>query len=115
MTATGERGLACQMWVAPSSTPLLRRPRGLEDVQAALFPLLDERPNPIFKVRWNGAQSLWQSEFWIGLPEDLQAVFDRNGPGCFAAQREDEVGFITHARDGDIASFRAAPVLYRWS
>ena len=70
MTRTGERGILCQMRVAKDSLLYLRflpYPKSNE-IQAALKPLLNEPPNPILKVHWNADLSLWQSEFWIGLP-----------------------------------------------
>ena len=117
MTRTGERGILCQMRVSKDSLPYLRSfPNSKSsEIQTALKPLLDEPPNPILKVRWNPNAKLWQSEFWIGLPKEMQAVFEKMGHGCFAAERQNEtVSFITHAPATDIASFRRAPVLYRW-
>ncbi len=114
MTKSGERGIACQMWVAADSLSFLRRRPEAKEIQAALRPLQEARPNPILKVRWNGKANLWQSEFWIGLPPELQAVFQRRGYGCFAGERDDVVAFITHLPDDDIASSRSAPVLCHW-
>jgi hypothetical protein len=116
MTAAGERGIACQMRVAKDSLPLLRPsldPKAKE-IETALKPLLNQPPAPILKVHWNPNLNLWQSEFWIGLPQEMQKVFEKMGYGCFAAEREDMVAFITHAPNQDIESFRNAPVLYHW-
>ena len=116
MTEGGRRGILCQMRVAHDSLHLIRP--GLTsrapEFRAALTPLLDSHPNPIFKVRWNPERGVWQSEFWIGLPEEMQAVFKSGGYGCFAADRGDHISFITHAADGDIEDFRRAEVAYRW-
>lgn len=117
MTKTGERGILCQMRVAKDSLTHLRSlpyPKSSE-IQTALKPLLEEPPTPILKVRWNPNANLWQSEFWVGLPQEMQAVFEKTGYGCFAAERQNgTVTFITYAPAEDIESFRHAPVLYRW-
>lgn len=116
MTVSGERGLLCQMRVAPDSVAHLQPSLHPEakHIQTALQPLLATPPNPILKVRWDRQSGLWRSEFWIGLPQEMQAVFEKNGPGCFAAEREDMVTFVTCAPDQDIQSFRSAKVLYGW-
>jgi hypothetical protein len=79
-----------------------------------LSPLLEHSPAPAFELRWDEQRRLWTSQPWIGLPWEFQQVFDRNGYGCFAAETEDMVSFVTHAADEDIESFRGAPVLYQW-
>ena len=116
MTATGEQGILCQMRVARGGLHHLRPSLDSKarEVEAALQPLLDQPPKPILKVHWNPELALWQSDFWIGLPKDMQAVFERTGHGCFAVEREDMVAFITHAQGSDIESFRSAQVLFRW-
>ena len=116
MTEGRKRGILCQMRVAQDSLHLLRtgpHPRA-RDIRTALTSLLDNPPNPIFKVRWNLERGAWQSQFWIGLPEEMQSVFKEHGYGCFASDRGDLITFITHAADGDIESFRRAEMLYRW-
>jgi hypothetical protein len=65
MTATHERGIACQMWVEKQSLPYLRqfeRPLTTRVAQA-LTPLLQQPPKPRFKVHWDEASRLWVSEF----------------------------------------------------
>ena len=116
MLATGERGIACQMHVEAGSLAMLtQRDDPLADgLRQALTPLREQTPKPELKVRWEEERQLWTSRPWIGLPLELQDVFDRNGPGCFAVEREDMVAFVTHASDRDIESFRGAPVLYHW-
>lgn len=116
MTKTDERGILCQMQIVKDSLPYLRsfpNPKS-SDIRVALKPLLDEPPNPVLKVRWNPLLSLWQSDFWIGLPQEMQAMFIKTGYGSFAAESKGIVSFVTYAPDEDIESFRRAPVLYRW-
>lgn len=117
MTATGERGLLAQMRVAANSLNYLSRfdhPIAGQ-LNQALQPLLDALPTPVLKLRWDDKHRLWRSDFWMGLPDEMQAVFEKMGYGCFAAERADNtVAFITHASDRDIRQFRGAPVLYEW-
>ena len=45
----------------------------------------------------------------------MQEVFQAGAPGCFAALRSDDmVGFISHAPDNDIESFRDAFIYWQW-
>ena len=84
MTAIGERGIVTQMRIAPESVALLQRfshPMA-QAVTRALNPLLETPPAPVLKLRWDEEQKLWRSEFWIGLPPVLQAVFEEMGYGC---------------------------------
>ena len=117
MTATGERGILTQMRIAAESVPVLERFAHpiARDFARVLKPLLETPPSPILKLRWDEEKQLWSSDFWLGLPPMLQAIFDESGPGCFAATRNDgTVGFIAHAADGDIERLRAAPLLWQW-
>ena len=117
MTARGERGLLAQMRVAAGSLALLERfdhPIAAE-LSHVLQPVLDALPSPILKVRWDDEQKLWVSDFWVGLPAEMQAVFDKMGYGCFAAERDDDsVAFLTHVAPADLLSLRYAPVVYDW-
>jgi hypothetical protein len=117
MTATGERGILAQMRIEPESRPFLERfdhPIA-QDLKRVLAPFLDEPPSPIFKLRWNAEQRLWRSEFWIGLPSELQDVFEENGYGCLAVERTDgTVAFATHLPAEEMESLRDAPVVYDW-
>lgn len=117
MTRSGERGLVTQMRVEPDSQRFLQTgPQPFTDHLArALHPLLEEPPAPVLKVRWDSERWLWHSEFWLGLPPALQAVFERSGEGALAVERADStVAFVTHASDADIASFRQAQVVWHW-
>ena len=55
MTATGERGLACQMQIEDDSLPHLRQfPSEMSnDIKTALDPLLEEPPAPLLKLDWD--------------------------------------------------------------
>jgi hypothetical protein len=116
MTAGGKRGILCQMRVEKESRAFLRQlyhPMARE-IEQALKPLLDAPPKAILKLRWDEESQFWTSRLWVGLHPVLQEVFEKTGYGCFAAEREDMVAFVTHVKDQDIESFRDAPVLYRW-
>lgn len=67
MSVTGERGIGCQMYIAPDSLAYLRRsiiPRYLAIlITQALMPLLRQPPRPRLKVRWNPHLRVWTSEF----------------------------------------------------
>jgi hypothetical protein len=67
MTATGERGIACQMQIAPDSLAYLRGDLGEATIRQgfrqALGPLLQQPPKPRLKLRWNEDLRFWTSEF----------------------------------------------------
>jgi hypothetical protein len=116
MTTLGERGLLCQMRVDKESRAFLHQSPDptAREIEQALQPLLDVPPNPILKVRWDENLKLWTSRLWVGLPPVLQEVFDKTGHGCFAAEQDDKVAFVTHAPAQDIDSFKDAPGVYHW-
>jgi hypothetical protein len=66
MTQTGERGIACQMWISDDSLAHVRPLEGTftRTLQVALFPLLLVRPNPQLLVSWDEHTRLWRSEFY---------------------------------------------------
>lgn len=68
MTQMGERGIACQMWIADSSLAYVKTVSGpfMYLLQDALFPLLTSPPNPQFDVQWDAATRLWKSTFHKG-------------------------------------------------
>jgi len=86
MTATGERGIACQMQIEPESLPHLRQyPSGkAAAIQAALEPLLEDPPKPVFTLRWDEEARLWRSQFapTDELPGEIREVFERTGQGA---------------------------------
>jgi hypothetical protein len=118
MTATGDRGIACQMQIEPDSFPHLRRFPGpmATAVQAALQPLLENLPKPIFRLRWDEQEHAWTSQFALPteLPEAVRAVFERTGYGCLAAETNIGVVHVCHAADGDIEGFADKPISYQW-
>jgi len=75
MTKTGERGIACQMWVTDDSLIHLRQVPGsvTHQLQAALLPFLLTPPNPQFTVSWDETMRLWRSEFHEVSPADEMA------------------------------------------
>lgn len=118
MTATGERGIFCQMQIDLGSLQYLRRFPGArsEAIRQALEPLLDSPPKPSFVLAWDRFRRVWVSELaTIGqLPPEIRAVFEAQGYGCLAAETNMGVVHICHAADRDIESFRNKPVLYQW-
>ena len=65
MTASGERGIVCQMQIEPDSLSYLRQYPGEKAaaIQTALAPLLDHLPYPVFTLRWDEAARAWSSKF----------------------------------------------------
>lgn len=118
MTATGERGIACQMCIDPGSLQYLRTFPGEKAtaIEKSLEPLLENPPNPIFALRWDKDAELWRSEFAgsTELPREIQDVFERFGYGCLAAETNIGVVHVCHADDSDIEGFADKPVLYQW-
>lgn len=70
MTRSGERGIACQMRIDKESLKFLKEmDHPLSDkIAKKLYPLLEYRPNPRFRIRWDDALRMWRSEF------DLEGV-----------------------------------------
>jgi hypothetical protein len=118
MTAAGERGLVCQMHVAPNSKEHIRRIPGSRaaEIQRALEPLLERPPAPSFIVQWDEEARVWRSEFAVSneLPAEIRKVFERTGYGCLAAETDIGVVHICHAADRDINGFADKPVWYQW-
>ena len=118
MTATGERGIACQMHIEPDSLPhLCQYPGGKADaISTALEPLLEDPPNPAFSLHWDQEARLWRSQFAepATLPKEIREVFEETGYGCLAAETNIGVLHVCHASDSDIERFANRPVLYQW-
>lgn len=103
MTASGERGLACQMQIADESLHHLRRLPSDKSraIQKALEPLLEELPAPKLRLRFNQETCLWESKF-AGvneLPSEIQEVFEKTGYGCLAAETNIGIIHVCHASD----------------
>jgi hypothetical protein len=90
MTATGERGIVCQMQIEPESLPHLRRfpDEDAAVLRTALEPLLEDPPKPVFTLRWDEEARAWCSTFapLAELPREIRQVFERTGYGCLAAE-----------------------------
>ena len=118
MTATGERGLACQMQTEDDSLSYLGRfpSNKSSSIQKALEPLLEEPPAPKLRLRWDEDTGLWQSGFAEAneLPSEIKEVFQKTGYGCFAAESNIGIVHICHAGDSDIEGFANKPVSSRW-
>ena len=65
MVKSGERGLACQMWIAEESLVHVRQLPGsfARSLQEALFPLLLQPPAPQLDVTWDASARVWRSTF----------------------------------------------------
>ncbi len=118
MTATGERGIACQMRIEPDSQSYLRQfpTEKVAAIEQALQPLLEEPPKPCFSLRWDAEQELWTSEMMppFELPPELREVFERTGPGCIPSETNIGVVHVCHASDQDIDGFANQPAAYQW-
>ena len=79
MTASGERGIVCQMQIEPDSIAYLRRYPGTipAAIQTALEPLLVDLPDPAFSLRWDEEARAWCSRF--SLPAELPRTHLRHG------------------------------------
>ncbi len=118
MTATGERGLVCQMEIDEDSLPHLSpfRSEISDAIQEALEPLLEEPPAPKLRLSWDEESLLWQSEF-AGINEllpEIREVFEKTGYGCLAAETSIGIVHVCHASDSDIEGFRDKPVHSQW-
>ena len=118
MTASGERGIACQMQIESESLPHLRRYPGekVAGIRTALEPLLEDPPNPVFTLNWDEESRLWRSQIppLSELPSESREVFEKAGYGCLAAETNIGVVHICHASGSDIEAFVDKPVLYQW-
>jgi hypothetical protein len=82
MTQTGERGMACQMWITDDSLAHVRPLVGTftRTLQAALFPLLLVRPKPQLLVSWDERTRLWRSEFYQSRVEQDASTQSQSVP-----------------------------------
>jgi hypothetical protein len=85
MTASGERGMICQMRIAEDSRVHLRVMRSAqgEAIRQALLPLLDELPAVTLAMAWGEARGGWVST--IMRPPRISlgsARRDTWGPAC---------------------------------
>ena len=119
MTDSGERGILCRMLIEPDSVQhLLPFPsiKSNPTIQAALKPLLDHPPKPVFRMQWEPERRLWLSQIQKPgeLPEEIRSVFKEFGYGCLAVESDMGVVHVCHAADSDIASFADQPVISQW-
>jgi len=118
MTASGDRGLVCQMRIEAESEVHLRSSHSSqsEALQVALEPLLEQPPAPVLKLRWDEEARLWHSEFEAtnDLPTEITEVFEMTGYGCLSAETNIGVVHVCHAADADIEGFVNKPVRSQW-
>jgi hypothetical protein len=65
MTSSGERGMLCNMTIEEDSRKFLKEidhPLN-EKIARRLYPFLEYRPNPSFRMRWDDNLRMWVSEF----------------------------------------------------
>jgi len=65
MTSSGERGMVCNMKIERESRKFLKEIDHPLDEKIArrLYPLLEYRPRPSFRMRWDDGIRMWVSEF----------------------------------------------------
>jgi hypothetical protein len=118
MTVQGERGITCRMQIYPGSLQYLRSSSSTkeDEIKAALKPLLEKPPIPIFTLQWDERQRLWVSQ--IGhpneLPLEIVEVFQDFGYGCLPFEADIGVIHICHAANADIHGFAEKPVHSQW-
>lgn len=81
ITAGGERGIACQMWIEDGSLPYLRQVDTplAQAIRTVLTPFLEELPKPQFELAWDEKNHLWQSAFRRSIGKGEEAM-DNNRP-----------------------------------
>ena len=118
MTASGERGILCQMHIEPDSLVHLRSYNMVKAaaIKTSLEPLLDELPKPVLALRWDEGQRLWQSHIAYPneLPQEICEVFENSGYGCLSAESTIGVVHVCHASDVDIDGFAEKPISSQW-
>ena len=118
MTASGERGILCRIFIEPDSVqhlqsfPLTKA----NAIQETLQPLLDHPPIPVFRMHWDNERRIWLSQIQKPneLPEDVRSVFKEFGYGCLAVESDIGVVHICHAADPDITGFENKQVVSQW-
>lgn len=118
MTAAGERGIVCHMQIEEESLVHLRQfpsPKA-QAIREALQPLLEEKPKPLLRVRWDEELRLWRSQLITKceIPVEVKAIFEKTGSGCLAVETSEGIIFLAHASDADVAGFANRPVLSQW-
>jgi hypothetical protein len=118
MTPAGERGILCQMQIEDGSLAHLRglgTPKA-KLIQEALQPLLEDKPRPVLKVRWDEERRLWTSELLTRtlVAPEAKEVFEKTGSGCFAVETTEGIAFLAAASDEDVEGFAGSPVLSQW-
>lgn len=68
MSAGGERGLVCQMHIAPESAQHVRRLAHplAAGITQMLLPLVHEPPAVTLALAWDTASGSWVSQIWQG-------------------------------------------------
>lgn len=118
MTASGERGIVCQMQIEPESIPLLKQYPGQLPValKGALLPLLNSPPKPTLRLSWDESLRLWHSELATAgtLPDEIREVFEQFGYGCLTAETNIGIVHICHAATSDVEGFENKSIWYEW-
>jgi len=123
ITETGERGLACQMYIECDSISLVHLFDSPISAQLAeaVAPLLHNLPRPQFRLSWDEGNSVWVSSFYVETPESKR----RNPPHLFPlgetvattgalaaleASGQDPAAFLTRHVTGDWGEMPAEDV-----
>jgi hypothetical protein len=118
MTESGERGIACRMQIEPESQIHLQKFPIMKAtaIKTALEPLIDEPTKPVFNLRWDEEQQVWESRIAYPneLPIEIKEVFKKVGYGCLALEADIGIVHVCHAPDADIVGFADKPVLSQW-
>ena len=118
MTATGERGIVCQMQIEPSSLSYLSRfpSAKSEAIKTVLTPLLRHPPAPCFTLHWDDEAQSWKSQIAVSnaLPPEIKDVFTQTGYGCLAVESNRGVVHVCHAPSRDIKGFIGKPIRCQW-
>ena len=118
MTASGERGIVCEMQIEPDSLPHLRSfpSEKAAAIASALEPLVDNPPGPVFTLHWDEESRMWRSRLAASpeLPGELRDLFRRFGHGCLAAETNVGVVHVCHTTDQNVEGFKGKPVVYQW-
>jgi hypothetical protein len=104
MTASGERGVVCQMWIAEESRVHLRVMWNAqsEAIRRALLPLLEDLPAVTFSMDWDDERGGWVST--IMRPPRFPLGQLVATPGALAALAEagqDPMPFVARHQAGD--------------
>jgi hypothetical protein len=104
MTASGERGMVCQMWIHEDSRVHLRVMRSAqsEAIRQALLPLLADLPAVTFTMAWDEGRGGWVSTIMRPPRFPLgQLVATPGALEALAEAGQDAMPFVARHQSGD--------------